>query len=109
MKEYLLKNGNKPFDLTKAKTCGAKNKKGLPCKAKAMKNGKCRLHGGKYTGAKTEEGKRRRNKANFKHGIFSKEWIATKKILKMRGRVVDAQMNALIAYLKQNKINPWIR
>ena len=30
---------------------------GLPCRAKALPNGKCRLHGGLSTGAKTIEGK----------------------------------------------------
>ena len=30
---------------------------GLPCRAKALPNGKCRLHGGLSTGAKTLEGK----------------------------------------------------
>jgi len=30
---------------------------GLPCRAKALANGKCRLHGGLSTGAKTYQGK----------------------------------------------------
>tara|TARA_R100001377_G_scaffold76296_2_gene53154 strand:+ start:160 stop:408 length:249 start_codon:yes stop_codon:yes gene_type:complete len=30
---------------------------GLPCRAKAFPNGKCRMHGGLSTGAKTIEGK----------------------------------------------------
>tara|TARA_R100000935_G_C2813172_1_gene156018 strand:- start:524 stop:757 length:234 start_codon:yes stop_codon:yes gene_type:complete len=30
---------------------------GLPCRAKALPNGKCKLHGGLSTGAKTYEGK----------------------------------------------------
>lgn len=30
---------------------------GLPCRAKALANGKCRMHGGLSTGAKTLEGK----------------------------------------------------
>lgn len=42
---------------------------GLPCRAKALSNGKCRMHGGLSTGAKTLEGKLRawgnlRNVAN---------------------------------------------
>ena len=32
---------------------------GKPCKAKALKNGKCKCHGGLSTGAKTPEGKER--------------------------------------------------
>ena len=38
--------------------CGAKARThgGLPCRMPAMANGRCRLHGGKSTGAKTAEG-----------------------------------------------------
>ncbi|MFT4967912.1 MAG: hypothetical protein ACI9CD_000928 [Candidatus Deianiraeaceae bacterium] len=45
--KYLLKNGNKPYDLSLHPLCGAKAKHGGTCKAKAMKNGRCRLHGGR--------------------------------------------------------------
>jgi hypothetical protein len=37
--------------------CGAKTRHGEPCQAPAMKNGRCKLHGGKSTGPKTEKGK----------------------------------------------------
>lgn len=45
-------------------TCGAKTRKGTPCnappvwdkKANSAKNGRCKLHGGLSTGAKTEAG-----------------------------------------------------
>ncbi len=63
---YLLKNGNKPYNLTLHPTCGANKRKGGICKGKAMKNGRCRLHGGKSTGAITEEGKERSAKGNLK-------------------------------------------
>lgn len=33
------------------KQCGAKTRSGQPCKGKAMTNGRCRMHGGKSTGA----------------------------------------------------------
>lgn len=33
------------------KLCGAKTRKGNPCRNHAMTNGKCRMHGGKSTGA----------------------------------------------------------
>ena len=40
--------------------CGAKTRKGTPCKAKSEPGKKrCRLHGGLSTGPKTEEGRRR--------------------------------------------------
>lgn len=34
-----------------AQQCGAKTRSGTPCKGKAMPNGRCRMHGGKNTGA----------------------------------------------------------
>jgi hypothetical protein len=43
-----LKNGNPSGDFTKAPHCGAKNRRGLACQQPAMKNGRCRLHGGKH-------------------------------------------------------------
>ena len=52
-----LKNGNPPADVTKAPRCGAKTRRrGTPCQGPAMRNGRCRLHGGLSTGAKTAEG-----------------------------------------------------
>lgn len=40
--------------------CGAKTKRmGLPCRARAMANGRCKYHGGLSTGPKTLEGKAR--------------------------------------------------
>jgi hypothetical protein len=66
-----LKNGNPPGDFTKATRCGAKTRKGTPCLGPAMKNGKCRMHGGKSTGAKTINGKLRAQTANWRHGYYS--------------------------------------
>ncbi|MCK4870022.1 MAG: hypothetical protein KAS93_02820 [Gammaproteobacteria bacterium] len=40
--------------------CGAKTKRtGLPCRARALANGRCKYHGGLSTGPKTPEGKAR--------------------------------------------------
>ena len=38
--------------------CGAKCRSGVPCKNPAMKNGRCRMHGGKSTGAPITHGQR---------------------------------------------------
>ena len=67
-----LKNGNPSGDFTKAARCGAKNRRGSPCQQPAMENGRCRLHGGKSTGARTAEGRRRIAQANLKHGYYAK-------------------------------------
>jgi hypothetical protein len=46
-------------DQTEANRCGAHARStGEPCEAKAMRNGRCRLHGGLSTGPKTERGRR---------------------------------------------------
>ena len=67
-----LKNGNPSGDFTKAPRCGAKNRRGLACQQPAMTNGRCRLHGGKSTGARTPEGRQRIAQANLKHGYYAK-------------------------------------
>lgn len=48
--------------------CGAKTRSGHTCKNSAMANGRCRLHGGKSTGAKNNH----HNQNAKKHGIYSK-------------------------------------
>lgn len=53
------------------KTCGAKTRKETPCQGIAMKNGRCRMHGGKSTGPKTSAGKDAIRRAHWKHGRYS--------------------------------------
>ena len=38
--------------------CGAKCRSGEPCQNPSMKNGRCRMHGGKSTGAPIKHGQR---------------------------------------------------
>lgn len=81
--QWRLKNGAVPFDLRKVRKCGAQAKRtGQPCRAPAMANGRCRLHGGKCRGPVTPEGLERSRKANWKHGFYSKESIAEKRRVK---------------------------
>ncbi len=63
-----LKNDNPSGDFTKAPRCGARTKRGTTCLAPAMKNGRCRLHGGKSTGPRTQEGLERMRQSKLKHG-----------------------------------------
>jgi hypothetical protein len=63
-----LKNGNPSGDYLAAPRCGAKTRAGCACRQPAMKNGRCRLHGGKSTGARTAEGRRRAADARLVHG-----------------------------------------
>ena len=68
-----LKNGNRPGNPNNAPRCGAKTRRGTPCKGPAMRNGRCRMHGGASTGPSTPEGLERSRKANWKHGLRSSE------------------------------------
>jgi hypothetical protein len=47
-----------------------------------MKNGRCRFHGGKSTGAKTSEGKQAQRQANLKAGLYTKEAIGERQQLR---------------------------
>ncbi len=60
--------------------CGAKTRRGTPCLAPAMKNGRCRLHGGKSTGPRTPEGLARCG--NWKHGLYSKQAKESRRLIK---------------------------
>src|SRR5262249_43827339 len=57
-----------------APRCGARSKgTGKPCRAAAMPNGRCKVHGGKSTGPRTPEGLERSKRARWKHGYYSRE------------------------------------
>ncbi|MFZ2587629.1 MAG: HGGxSTG domain-containing protein [Alphaproteobacteria bacterium] len=61
-----------PVNIQTLRKCGAKAKRThKPCKQPAMKNGRCRLHGGKSTGPKTRKGIERIQSANYRHGRYS--------------------------------------
>src|SRR5277367_3924033 len=71
-----LKYGNAPYDIRKVKRCGARNRRGTDCGSPAMRNGRCRLHGGLSTGPKTADGIKRIRRAKTKHGLYSAAEIA---------------------------------
>jgi hypothetical protein len=54
--------------------CGAKTRSGGMCGHYSMKNGRCRYHGGKSTGATKPY-------RNVKHGFYSKDAIKVRGIL----------------------------
>jgi hypothetical protein len=68
-----LKNGNPPGDPNSAPRCGAKTRRGKACRSPAMRNGRCRMHGGASTGPRTPEGLARSRRARWKHGSYSAE------------------------------------
>jgi hypothetical protein len=72
-----------PEALAKARRCAArtKSRQGQPCKAPAMPNGRCWVHGGPSTGPRTPEGLARARRARWKHGQRSAGAIAERKRL----------------------------
>jgi hypothetical protein len=77
-----LKNGNPPGDPTTAVRCGAKTRAGGQCKAPAMRNGRCRMHGGTSTGPRTAEGLARSKRSRWTHGLYSAEGKAEWKLIR---------------------------
>ena len=62
--------------------CGAKTRAGTPCQSPAMKNRRCRLHGGLATGPKTAEGLARIRAAQTTHGMRTAEMEAMRKLVR---------------------------
>lgn len=60
--------------------CNAKTRAGKLCRAWAMANGRCRMHGGASTGPRTPEGVERIRQLRYKHGKYSV--VAKRKLLK---------------------------
>jgi hypothetical protein len=55
--------------------CGARTRRGSPCQSPAMKNGRCRMHGGPSTGAP------KGNRNAWKHGHYSAAAIARRRAI----------------------------
>ncbi len=78
------------------KRCLAKTRKGTICQSPAFKNnGRCRLHGGLSTGARTSEGLQRISDANRKHGHYIKEKIEAKRKTATVGQRVNGELKKL--------------
>ncbi len=92
-----LKNGNASGDYSKAARCGAKTKRGTSCQCPAMKNGRCRLHGGLSTGPRTAAGIEAIRRAQLKHGNYSKEAILERR----EGRKEVRLLRETLAYLNR--------
>lgn len=76
--------------------CLAKTRRGTLCQSPAFKhNGRCRLHGGASTGAKTSAGLQRISDANLKHGRYKKEKIEAQKKAAAVGRKVRGELKRM--------------
>ncbi len=91
-----LRNGAMPGDFLAAPRCGARTRAGGCCRQPAMRNGRCRMHGGLSTGPRTVQGRARCAAARRTHGFYSAEVTA----LRSAGAAHCRRMNALVAALK---------
>lgn len=91
-----LRNGATPGDFLAARRCGARTRSGECCRQPAMRNGRCRMHGGLSTGPRTAEGRARCAAARRTHGFYSAEMVA----LRRAGAAHCRRMDALIASLR---------
>jgi len=85
-----LKNGNPSGDYLAAPRCGACTRAGAACRQPAMKNGRCRFHGGKSTGPRTADGLARSRAARRTHGAYSAEIIELRQAAAGHARRVRA-------------------
>lgn len=81
------KSEKQPLAIHLSPRCLARTKRtGLPCRAPAMINGRCRLHGGKSTGPPVG------NKNALKHGLYTAEVIAERRYIR---RLIRESRNLL--------------
>ncbi len=85
------------------KRCLAKTRKGTPCQRPAFKhNGRCGLHGGLSTGAKTAYGLTRISDANLKHGKYTEDKLEAQRNAAKVGRRILAELKRLELLLEQS-------
>ena len=76
--------------------CGAKTRRGTECQRLAYKRGgRCGLHGGKSTGARTPEGLQRISEANLKHGRYTKDKLERQRRAAEVGRECKAKLKII--------------
>ena len=76
--------------------CGAKTRRGTACQRPAnKKNGRCRLHGGASTGARTEDGLARISAANPRHGQFTKVRLEERRANAAKGREIREELRQM--------------
>ncbi len=90
-----LRHGNPPGDFSRAPRCEARTRRGTPCQCPAMRNGRCRLHGGLSTGPKTAEGVERIRRASTTHGRRSQAARAERQYLRILTKECRLLLNQL--------------
>ncbi len=101
-----LRHGNPSGDFLTAPRCGARTRAGCACCQPAMANGRCRLHGGKSTGARTAAGLARCRTASLVHGQRTAEIIDLKSAAARSGRALHALARVARASLQSERPTP---
>jgi hypothetical protein len=87
--------------------CLAKTRRGTECQSAAYKhNGRCGLHGGLSTGARTQEGLQLISEANLKHGRQTKDKLAAQRHAAKVGRRVRGELRRIENQLKNSGLLP---
>ena len=80
--------------------CLAKTRRGTLCRNPAIRGpNRCRMHGGKSTGPRTEEGKARSIAAHTKHGRRSREHVE-------KVKAINAELRRITYELKRDGLIP---
>jgi hypothetical protein len=101
-----LKHGNRSGDFANAPRCGAKTRAGHPCGQPAMANGRCRMHGGCSTGARTAAGLARCRSARLVHGCRTAEIIDLRSAAARHGRALRTLTRAANAMAQPQSERP---
>ena len=91
-----LRHGVTGGDPRTAPRCGARTRAGWPCKAPAMRNGRCYRHGGPSTGPRTPEGLQRIVKARTVHGGYGAEMRELRRLM----RLLDEEQRRVLELVK---------
>ena len=79
-------------NLAKARRCGARTRAGHPCRQAAVTGrARCRMHGG----AKGSGGPRGDRNGNFKHGLWTRESLATRRAVRAKVREISGLLQAI--------------
>ena len=76
--------------------CGARTRAGWPCKAPAMRNGRCYRHGGPSTGPRTPEGLQRIVEARTVHGRYGADMRELRRLM----RLLDEEQRRVLELVK---------
>jgi hypothetical protein len=79
-------------NLAKARRCGARTRAGHPCRQAAVTGrARCRMHGG----ARGSGGPRGNRNGNFKHGIWTRGHVETRRAVRAQIREIRGLLRAI--------------